>query len=293
LKAQQARAKALAEQQMQLEAQSQVSQPEVKRKSYDTKVVQYPAPSPKVPEELITIKPAIPHELSKELQLYIEKVEEAILGMNNLTYNILEKSVREKKLASALAPPSTPTHPSKPSGPPSTPTPATPALPKTPTTPTSTLTPNTPTTPTTSAIPGTTSNPATPTPSASLATPATPSTPGTPAPSALLAAPASTASAAASPKVEGQDKQKPREWKDMFFMLNSKTNNNIRYFTTALQSLSQDPGLYKLLPYLIDFVCKNVPKHINNLGLLKSLMQVVILFIVTFSFLPLHLPSVS
>eukprot|EP01127_Copromyxa_protea_P023175 TRINITY_DN8611_c0_g1_i1.p1 TRINITY_DN8611_c0_g1~~TRINITY_DN8611_c0_g1_i1.p1 ORF type:complete len:615 (+),score=100.61 TRINITY_DN8611_c0_g1_i1:153-1847(+) len=199
-KAKQARAKALADQ-LQQEAQAQANSAVTKRKTYDAKITQEPPPSPRVPEDDVIVKPATPHELSKELQLYIQKVEEAIVNMGNLANNILEKTTRDKKIA------------------------------------------------------------AVPTMTASAST-----------------TPATHTNTLGAKKADVFPAEKPLktvEWKELFYSLNHRNNNNIRFFVTALHSLIQDPGLYKLLPYLIDFVCKNVPKYVGNLGLLKSLMQVV------------------
>lgn len=185
-KAQQARAKALAEQRQIEEASKASAAPQQRRKTFEPKIIQEPVSTPKVPKEEVVVKPAIPHELPKEVQVYYEKVEEAVLGMNGLIHNILEKSAREKE---------------KKTGPPAT--------------------------------------------------------------------------TATQFEAFAEVKTKKTEWKDIFYSITSKNNKQIELFIAALQSLWQDPGLYKLLPYLIDFICKNVPKYVNNLGLLTSLMQIV------------------
>lgn len=179
MQARQARAKALAEQTQVVEESKPTAVPPLKRKAYEPRTVLKAAPPPKVPPNEIFVNPAIPHELSKEVQVYFTKLEEAILGTNNIPQNLLEKNLKDVPVQRKLE--------------------------------------------------------------------------------AFLAV----------------ENVKKIEWKDIFFSLNTKNHPQIRMFVAALQSLCQDPGLYKLLPYLIEFVCTNAPKHINNLSLLKSLMQVV------------------
>lgn len=168
--------------------------PPPKRRAYEPKSSQTPIPSPKVPQQEVVVKPSLPHELSKEVQIYFEKMKDAIGATKDIHHNILEKPDPSKK-------------------------PETIVIDKEP----------------------------------------------EPLKNDVFVA-----------LTEKLSKKKPElGWKDIFFVLNCRNNNSLRVFVWVLQSLCQDPGLYKLLPYIIEFICDNVPKSVNNLGYLKSLMQVV------------------
>ncbi|KAL6057925.1 histone H4-like TAF Taf6, SAGA complex subunit [Balamuthia mandrillaris] len=52
-------------------------------------------------------------------------------------------------------------------------------------------------------------------------------------------------------------------------------SNNEKLLAAAVNSLSSDPGIHQLLPYLTQFVSDEVTRNLRNLALLKALMRMV------------------